>query len=256
MPPADRVDDARVTRRPTALPATRGPTALLVTGLLGLVIVVAYGIHVAVDPADPLTQGPDDAWRAHNGARTLVMSPLVMLFQQLGRWPGVGLIAVVIPAVLTVRGRWRSGLFLILGYGIVPYAVCFVLKNLVDRPRPAPDAALGLPGPLVSVDHGSYPSGHSIVVGSMIVAITVLIPWGRRTIPWARVTWWALGVLLAVGMIWQRTLVNAHFLSDTVAGLLLGASCAAIVWWVMKPWVLRAPGPPSHPPLRKPSRTR
>jgi membrane-associated phospholipid phosphatase len=218
--------------------------------------VVAFGIHLGMDRAHPFTQPMDDAWRAHNGARTLVMSPLVMLFQQLGRWPGVGLIAVVIPAVLTVRGRWRSGLFLILGYGIVPYAVCFVLKNLVDRPRPTPDAALGLPGPLVPVDHGSFPSGHSVVVGSMVVAIAVLIPWGRHAIPWARALWSVLGALLAVGMIWQRTLVNAHFLSDTVAGLLLGASCAAIVWWVMKPWVLRAPAPPSRPPLRKPSRTR
>ena len=37
------------------------------------------------------------------------------------------------------------------------------MKNLVDRPRPAADETLGLFGPLFTVDHGSFPSGHAVI---------------------------------------------------------------------------------------------
>jgi undecaprenyl-diphosphatase len=38
-------------------------------------------------------------------------------------------------------------------------------------------------------------------------------------------------------MMWQRTLTNAHWLSDTVAGAALGLGGALLLWWFMQPWL-------------------
>ncbi|MGO7983606.1 phosphatase PAP2 family protein, partial [Rhizobium johnstonii] len=102
-------------------------------------------------------------------------------------------------------------------------------KNLVHRPRPAADIENGLFGPLFSVDHGSFPSGHSITVGFVIVGVAALITPGNRLI------WWCIAPLLAVGIVWQRTLINAHWLSDTLFGVIAGAAGTLIVWWAFWP---------------------
>ena len=85
-------------------------------------------------------------------------------------------------------------------------------KNLVHRPRPATDIENGLFGPLFSVDHGSFPSGHSVTAGFVIVGVAALFPAGKRLV------WWIIAAVIGGGMIWQRTLINAHWLSDTVLG--------------------------------------
>jgi undecaprenyl-diphosphatase len=36
---------------------------------------------------------------------------------------------------------------------------------------------------------------------------------------------------IAVGMIWQRTLIIAHWFSDAVFGVIGGASATLVLWW-------------------------
>jgi undecaprenyl-diphosphatase len=218
---------------------THPATWAVVLSAVLVAAVICGGVLVALGGGEPPWQGLDDTWRARVGSAGPEDGILVAVVQQVGRWPGIGLVAGVLPVVLALRGRWRSGLYVILGYGVVPYVCCFVIKNLVDRPRPPHDSAAGLYGPLVAVDHGSYPSGHSIVVGSMVVAIAVMLPRGRPRWRAVRILWIVAGAVLAGTMIWQRTLINAHWFSDTVAGLVLGGSVAYLVWWGMAPWVVR-----------------
>jgi undecaprenyl-diphosphatase len=46
-----------------------------------------------------------------------------------------------------------------------------------------------------------------------------------------RRTWvWVAGVVYVILMLLSRTYLGAHWLSDTVGGLLLGAGVAVIVW--------------------------
>ena len=208
--------------------AARRPRWLLVTGLIGLTLFAAFGFSVAANPESPLTQGIDDAWRAlaglapGTGGETWA---LPMLFQHLGQIPGAVLTLLLIPIWLFVIRRWRSALFFLAAELVGSFGVSQLTKNLVDRPRPADDLVNGLYGPLFEVDHGSFPSGHAVSTGILLVAVAALFP------PAKRLVWWIIGALLVVGMIWQRTLINAHWLSDALFGVIGGASATLILWW-------------------------
>lgn len=208
--------------------AARRPRRLLVTGLIGMALFVAFAVAVAANPASPFTQAIDDAWRSLVGLEPGTGGEawaLPMLFQHLGQIPGAVLTLLLIPIWLFVIRRWRSALFFLAAELVGNFGVSQLTKNLVDRPRPADDLANGLFGPLFEVDHGSFPSGHAVSTGILLVAVAALLP------PAKRLVWWIIGALLVVGMIWQRTLINAHWLSDALFGIIGGASATLIIWW-------------------------
>ncbi|WP_278236712.1 phosphatase PAP2 family protein [Isoptericola sp. AK164] len=234
-----------MTARPAAVPeraATR-PRRALVLGLVGttLFLLLALTMYLAGDT--PPTQALDDAWRRAVGASTVsaVDGPLPMLFQHLGAGVGAVVLLLVWPALLLLVRRWRTALFwwaAIVGSAVVASQL---VKHTVNRERPVADEALGLVGPLFPTDHGSFPSGHSVTMGAFVVAVAALLPVAARR--W----WWVVGVLLAAGMVWQRTLINAHWLSDALAGIVAGASVVAILWWAFAPWLAVDRGRPLLP---------
>jgi undecaprenyl-diphosphatase len=202
------------------------------------------GIAIAPAPATPFTQPLDDAWRALIGVGAdsgAYPRFVTMFFQQFGELPGVVVTVLLIPLALVLVGRWRSAVFFVSVIALGPGLLSQVMKNLVDRPRPIADATLGLSGPLFSVDHGSFPSGHSISAAAFAVSVAALIPPSRTLV---RRAWWVLGLLLMLGMAWQRTLVNAHWLSDTLVGLVTRVGAALLMWWAFWPWLHREYGRP------------
>lgn len=216
----------------------RRPGALLWWALGLLAAFALMGVAVAVAPSSPFTQGLDDWWRSVNGAAPdsgAYTWFLPMFFQHLGEAPGA-LLCLLIPIALAVVGRWRSALFFFSAYLVSMGILSTGMKNLVSRPRPAADEALGLFGPLFSVDHGSYPSGHAVTTAFLVFGIAALLPQAR---PIARRTWWIIGAALMLGMMWQRTLINAHWLSDTLFGLVAGTAGTLLMWWAFWP-LLRA----------------
>ena len=68
--------------------------------------------------------------------------------------------------------------------------------------------------------------------------MAALIPPARRWI------WWIAGALLSAGMVWQRTLINAHWFSDTLAGLAAGAGATLVLWWAFAPLLEKDRGKP------------
>lgn len=221
----------------------RRPRWMLLVGVGGLVVFAAFALSVFLDVEHPWIQGLDDAWRAFNG--TGPDAPtwwLPMFFQYLGEGPGAILLMLVVPIALLIVRRWRSAVFFVTANLAVSLAVSQVTKNLVHRPRPAADLEHGLYGPLFSVDHGSLPSGHAITAGFVIVGVAALIPAAKRWI------WWIVSVVLGLGMVWQRTLINAHWLSDTLVGLLGGAAGTLILWWAFYPLVRKDYGKPISRP--------
>lgn len=219
--------------------AVSRPRWMLWTALGLLAVFAALAVGVAVAPEAPWSQGLDDLWRSGFGVgpeSTLPGFALTQMFQHLGQLPGAVLMMILLPLVLVLIGRWRSALFVIAVQLAGPGLLSQLTKNLVDRPRPADDTAAGLFGPLVQVDHGSFPSGHSVSMAAIIVTVLALIP---ASAVWARRIWIVLGVLLAVGMVWQRTLINAHWFTDTCAGLIGGAAVAVLLWWAFLPWLRR-----------------
>ena len=218
--PAEAIDGSSAS-------ASKRPGALLVTGLIGLALFTVFGVTVFQNVDAPLTQPLDDAWRRLVGASGLdqVSWAVPMVFQYLGELPGAVLTILLIPIWLFIVRRWRSAVFFLTAELVGSVVVSQLTKNLVDRPRPAEDLANGLFGPLFSVDHGSFPSGHAVSAGILLIAVAAILPPAKRT------RWWIIGAVLAAGMIWQRTLINAHWFSDGVAGVIGGASATLILWW-------------------------
>jgi len=219
--------------------ATPRPIGMLWAAAVLFTVFVIMAVAVAFNPEAPFTQGLDNWWRGIIGqapSETLYTGALAMFFQNLGQIPGAVLTIIIIPLVLVAVGRWRSSLFFLSALVFGPAVISQVTKNLVDRPRPALDEAAGLYGPLFMVDHGSFPSGHAVTAGAIAFAVAALIPSSRHTL---RKIWWVLAALLMVGMMWQRTLINAHWLSDAFFGLIAGALGALLMWWLFWP-LLRA----------------
>ncbi|WP_235940677.1 phosphatase PAP2 family protein [Paramicrobacterium fandaimingii] len=87
------------------------------------------------------------------------------------------------------------------------------VKQLVGRARPL--------DMLVISDHGSFPSGHTANAATVAVVLGIVL---RRT--WV----WVVGVLGIAVMAFTRTYLGAHWITDTLAGTLIGACVAIIVW--------------------------
>ncbi len=134
---------------------------------------------------------------------------------------------IVLPVILLVLGfarRWWGMLFAFLAY-LVPSIFAQLLKGMVDRPRPA--------DPLVIVDHGSFPSGHVVSTTAFIILIAVLLS------PAVRRYWWPVGIAFVLVMMWSRTFLGAHWLTDTFAGAAVGACVTLLLWWLFSPLLAR-----------------
>ncbi|MEU6883323.1 phosphatase PAP2 family protein [Streptomyces sp. NPDC046712] len=225
-------------RRPPRPTAGVLPLGLLLTGVTALLAVVVY-----TDAGNPPFQALDERWLGwmggpHEGITAAVATLL--------DWFG-GPLGVVVPlgilVVLLVRRRWWSVCCLLVTYLGASALVVQGLKHLVDRPRPE--------NPLVRVDHGSFPSGHAAGAAMLVVlAGALLVPAARRR------TWWCAGTLFTLAMMWSRTWLHAHWLSDTVAGAAAGAGAALLLWRAFMPVLAREErGSPTgdRAPLAEPS---
>ncbi|MEU7071379.1 phosphatase PAP2 family protein [Streptomyces narbonensis] len=212
-------------RRHRPSPAARrsGPPAL---GAVFLLVTTALAATVLARPGRPVLQPLDDIWLRwmggpHDGAYAVVATVLDWFGGPLGVVVPVGLLVF-----LAVRKRWPSLFCLLTAYLVGNFLVVQALKYGVDRPRPT--------DPLVRVDHGSFPSGHAAGTALLVViAVALLVPAGRRR------GWWAAGAVLTLAMMWSRTWLHAHWLSDTLAGATTGAGMALLVWWAFTPLLNR-----------------
>ncbi|MFH0300722.1 phosphatase PAP2 family protein [Bradyrhizobium sp. 31Argb] len=98
---------------------------------------------------------------------------------------------------------------------IVTAVLPHVLKTVFDQERPDRRTARGhLHGvPFSGKPEDAFPSGHAIHVGAIASAATVLPPAKRNVV-------WAIGG----GLVLTRVVLLAHWLSDVVAGLAIGAA--------------------------------
>ena len=131
------------------------------------------------------------------------------ILDPLGRFPLSWLIVVLAGLVLWRDGRRRAIAVLLVGE-LASWATNTLLKTVVDRPRP--------PGGLVEASRSSFPSGHSAFAAvTAVLFVGLLVPSGRRAGPAA------IAAAIAVAMAWSRTYLLAHWLTDAIAGLCVGA---------------------------------
>lgn len=187
------------------VPLVSGAGGIVVAALLGVVIMARSG---------GLPFEFDEEW-----AEDLVeiRGPVGDLFGYFMNMLGGGVAGVfVVPVVtavilLVVRRPWAALYFLVASAGSA--GVVQILKRSFMRARPEDI--------LVTSDTGSFPSGHVGNAATIAVALAVILPY-----VWV----WVLGAVYTILMAISRTYLGAHWLSDTIGGLLVGAGVALVVW--------------------------
>ncbi|MEN2739706.1 phosphatase PAP2 family protein [Microbacterium sp. X-17] len=184
----------------------------LISASVAIGLVLVMGAIIAFRPTEPFVV--DLEWMAEVVEHRSPVWTVPALFFD---WVGGGIVgSVVIPVViflllLAFRRPWGAGFFAIAS--VVSVVCVQVLKHTVGRARPSEI--------LVVADPGSFPSGHTANAATMAVVFGILFP---------RVWVWCVGGAWAILMAISRTYLGAHWLSDTIGGLLLGAGVAVIVW--------------------------
>lgn len=122
----------------------------------------------------------------------------------------------VFRAVVLALAWWtaRRGARRVAAWAVAAMAVAAVvewsLKALVGRPRPL------LPSPIAHAAGASFPSGHALtaVVGCAVIVLIVR--------PAARAVAWVAAVVISLVAGVSRVVLGVHYVSDVVAGWILG----------------------------------
>ena len=192
----------------------RDPRRALVASAAMLVVVVLLAVVVASNVGSPpLLQGIDDAWRRRVLAWPAWTRSLGELLQTLGSGVVMVLLRVGVAVWLTVRRRrWDLAAWL-LAWGLADL-ITFALKPGIARARPTP---IDLQDPFTSFPSAHAKTAAQVAVGLVLVATS---PWRDRRVAYGFAVAWV--VLMSL----SRTVVDHHWLSDVIAGSLLGAACA------------------------------
>src|SRR6266550_94882 len=203
--------------------------------VVAVVLTAAVFVAVAEHGALARIQHLDDAWlRIMISHRSGPVTAFAKFLNVLGLVYVTLPVRIVIAGFLALRRRWWHLTAFALAIAMSEILIG-TLKGIYDRARPL--------GSLVATSGTSFPSGHAIAASVTVVA--ALIPPGRR-----RAVWGAAAVVFSILMALSRAYLGAHWLSDAVAGVLLGTSCALlaalVVGWIQRRWSAprRRPAPP------------
>ena len=197
---------------PPIRPSHSGARAV---GLVGIVAVLLLGTTILLFGNGPL---PVDVWW-HDlmlAWRTDALIVLAGVMQFVGGPIPMTVIGLAIVIGLLLARRPRSALAVALAM-LVAEALAAVLKVLVARPRPSDS--------LSSVSPTSFPSGHTTIAATTAVIVALLV--ARWAVWWIAAAW-----IILMG--WSRTYLEAHWLTDTVGGALLGLATAMLVWGLIR----------------------
>jgi membrane-associated phospholipid phosphatase len=196
---------------------------------VGLLLAAGLGVLVAVRALELDAEWMEEIVEH----RAPVWEVLALVFDFIGGgWFGVLVVPVGIAvAFLIARRPWAASAFILgsaLSSGVVQ-----LMKALFDRARPQ-DILIPLESP-------SFPSGHTANAATVVVLLALLL---RRR--WIAVAGAGYVVLMAL----SRTYLGAHWVTDTIGGVLVGGAMAVLVWVIFALKVRRErPRRADSPPL-------
>ena len=198
--------------------------------IVGVLLVPFFGLLFLVEdrwgPLAAADQGARDGLHLYAlGEPTFVA--VMRFLSDSGSAMAWQIVTVAVTLYLLYRRLWRLAAFTVVtiaGSSLLNTAV----KALVDRDRPL------VSQPFVNEPGASFPSGHtqSAIVGYGVLLLLVL---PALTHTWRRVAVVA-AALMVLGIGFSRVALAAHFVSDVIAGLALGAVWLGLMTAVFRPW--------------------
>ncbi|MEV6304019.1 phosphatase PAP2 family protein [Actinoplanes sp. NPDC051861] len=214
--------------------------------VLGLIVVVLFGLAFGVllvlvrfhwSPLADLDRSVADGLNRWASGSDGVVGVLKQISSFGGRGFMIPLVAVL-TVMLLARRRPRPAIYLVVT-GAGALLLDPSLKALVGRLRPVVEV------PVATAPGNSFPSGHAL--GSMVVyGMIVLVFLAAVRRPWRPVL---IGVaaLLVAAIGFTRIALGVHFLSDVLAGWLLGLAWISVTAYAFRIW--RREAGHSTPPI-------
>ena len=183
---------------------------------IGAVLLAVVCILAVVIPTQPTAI--DRSWsELMRDIQTPALTDIALVFNAAGRGITRAVTIAGIGVGLIAARRWLALIAFAAVESLTPLTST-VIKGLVDRPRP--------PNELVHPSGASFPSGHAAYAGATCVALVLVL----TTFTQNRRPWWAAAFVAIAAMAWSRTYLQAHWLTDVIAGSLLGIAMALLVF--------------------------
>ena len=184
---------------------------ILTVGVVATVAFVGIRLVVALGGHEPL---PMDVWWHELMLTTLTDVGILIAWIPaiVGGIVGMIVTGIVIVAAFVWRKRPWDAAHVAIAM-IIVVAIGAPMSYIVARTRPEES--------LAEDTATSFPSGHTAV--AVTVALTLAFIFRRWYV-------WVLGAGWVVLMMWSRTYLQAHWLSDVLAGLFEGIAVACLVW--------------------------
>lgn len=191
------------------------PRAALWGAAGGILAVILLGWGIRLLGNGPLSV---DTWwlSLMQSARTRAGLTVAETMALVGGTTWMIVICALIVLILVLKRELRSSITVVASV-VISEALTTVMKLAFARERPL--ESLSSTGPT------SFPSGHTTLAAAVAIILALLI---GRTLAWGVAVAWI------VAMAWSRTYLAAHWLTDTLAGAILGASVALLVWALLR----------------------
>jgi len=133
------------------------------------------------------------------------------------------IITILIGLVFLIKRQWQPFFFFFV-VSVGGVILNLVLKLLVQRARPGDEAKLiEVFNFQVELQSYSFPSGHTMRATILFAFIVYLLIYYLRHRAW-KIGGTIFFIILLLGVAWSRVVLDAHFVTDIVGGVLISIS--------------------------------